>query len=161
MTMRAEQDKLLNDYIAGADLLKRTIAGMSRANVLARPVPGKWSTLEVVCHLADFEPIFADRIKRILAMEQPLLMAADEQPFARNLAYHDRDAETEAELIALTRQQLATILRAKQSEAFQRTGVHSGLGLVTVEQILTKATQHMLHHVPFIVEKQKALGLTG
>jgi len=38
--------------------------------------------------------------------------------------------------------------------------VHSGLGLVTVEQILTKATQHMLHHVPFIVEKKKALGLT-
>ena len=171
--MTAEQDNLLNDYVAGGDLLKRTIAGMSRANVLARPVPGKWSTLEVVCHLADFEPIFADRIKRILAMEQPLLMAADGMRYVivgdlgkawsfdtLNRAFRLLHSNPEAELIALTRQQLATILRAKQSEAFQRTGVHSGLGLVTVEQILTKATQHMLHHVPFIVEKKKALGLT-
>jgi hypothetical protein len=33
---------------------------MTREQLLARPVPGKWSTQEVVCHLADYEPIYAD-----------------------------------------------------------------------------------------------------
>jgi uncharacterized protein (TIGR00369 family) len=29
-----------------------------------RPVAGKWSTLELVCHIADCEQFFASRIKR-------------------------------------------------------------------------------------------------
>jgi hypothetical protein len=40
---------------------------MDRSQLLARPIPRKWSTLEVVCHLADFEIVYADRIKRVIA----------------------------------------------------------------------------------------------
>jgi uncharacterized damage-inducible protein DinB len=153
------KDELLGEYLAGIDLLRGAVAGMTREQALARPIAGKWSTLEVVAHLADFEPIFVDRIKRILALDRPLLVAADEQPFAKNLAYHVRDLESEVNLIALIRQQLARILRSKSADDMQRTGVHSHAGLVTIEQILTQATRHISHHVPFIIEKKKALGL--
>jgi hypothetical protein len=155
------KDQLLDDYLAGIDILRGAVAGISREQAFARPIAGKWSTLEVAAHLADFEPIFADRIKRILALERPLLLAADEQPFAKSLAYHERDLPSEVELIALIRRQLAGILRAKPAEDFQRTGVHSHAGLVTVEQILTQATRHIEHHAPFIVEKKRAMGLAG
>ena len=74
---------------------------------MARPVPGKWSTLEVICHLADFDPILADRIKRILAEDRPQLLGADEKRFAAALAYQERDPEEELALIAQTRSQLA------------------------------------------------------
>ena len=57
--------KLTEAYLDGAKALRQAVAGMSWEQVLARPVPGKWSTLEVVCHIADFEPVFVDRMKQI------------------------------------------------------------------------------------------------
>jgi uncharacterized damage-inducible protein DinB len=155
--MSASVSAMVADYLAGIDLLRAAVAGMAREQALARPIAGKWSTLEVVAHLADFEPIFADRIKRIIAMERPWLVGADEQPFAEHLHYHERDLETEVGLIALTRRQLASILQQLPAESLQRVGVHSRVGLVTAEQILMQATRHIQHHLPFIVAKKAAL----
>jgi hypothetical protein len=62
-----DYSQLINDYLAGPQLLRKAVAGLSREQLLARPIPGKWSTLEVVCHLADFEIVCADRLKRVVA----------------------------------------------------------------------------------------------
>ena len=53
---------------------------MTQEQLIARPIPGKWSTLEVVCHLADFEIVYADRIKRVIAENEPTLSAATQIP---------------------------------------------------------------------------------
>ena len=50
-------DELIAEYLTGPGLLRRAVAGMTSDQLLARPIPGKWSTHEVVCHLADYEPI--------------------------------------------------------------------------------------------------------
>jgi hypothetical protein len=153
--------ELLENYLNGIALLRNAVAGLSPSQWLARPIPEKWSTLEVVAHLSDFEPIYADRIKRIVAFDRPLLMAAGEKPFAQSLAYQERDPNSEIELIALTRRQLARILCSLPADIFGRQGVHSELGLVTITQILGLAARHIEHHVPFIIEKKKALGLAN
>src|ERR1700747_1321906 len=85
----------IDNYLAGPRTLRQAVAGMSREQLLARPVPGKWSTMEVVCHLAAFETIGADRMKRIIAEDKPTLLGADEQRLAAALSYHDRDLEEE------------------------------------------------------------------
>jgi hypothetical protein len=36
---------------------------MTRDQLLARPVAGRWSTLEVVCHVGDAEQFFVDQRK--------------------------------------------------------------------------------------------------
>ena len=36
---------LIDDYLAGPQLLRQAVAGMSPEQLLARPVRGKWSTL--------------------------------------------------------------------------------------------------------------------
>src|SRR5260221_10166466 len=102
---------LIESYRAGPRSLRQAVAGLSREQLLARPVAGKWSTLEVVCHLADFDPILADRMKRVLAEERPQLIGADEQRFAAALAYPQRDLQEELAIIEPTRAQLARILR--------------------------------------------------
>jgi hypothetical protein len=156
----AEMTQMIDAYLAGPRAVRQALAGMRREQLLARPIPGKWSSLEVVCHLADFDPILADRMKRVIAEEKPTLLGADENRFAAALAYHERDLEEELTIIEQTRRQLARILRTLPVSALQRVGVHNERGPRTLEQLLTTATNHIPHHVTFIYEKRKALGLT-
>jgi uncharacterized damage-inducible protein DinB len=151
--------QLIEDYLAGARDLRRAVAGMSTEQLRARPVAGKWSTLEVVCHLADFDPILADRMKRIIAEDRPQMLGADEQRFAAALAYHDRDVEEELALVERTRAQMARILRTLNPEALQRVGVHNERGPLTLQQLLEVTIKHIPHHLKFVAEKRKALGL--
>jgi hypothetical protein len=157
----AQLTTLLDSYLDGVNVLRKAVAGMTRQQLLDRPIPGKWSTLEVVCHLADFDPILADRIKRVLAEENPSLIGADEQRFAAVLAYHERDLEEELAIVERTRSQLARILRTKSDEVLGRMGVHNERGPRSLEQLLTTAINHIPHHVRFINEKRQALGLPG
>jgi hypothetical protein len=150
---------MIEAYVAGIQTLRQAVAGLTREQLRARPVAGKWSTLEVVCHLSDSSQVYADRIKRILAEERPLLISYDENRYAAGLAYQERDLEEELSLFDLTRRQLARILRAIPAAAWSRPGVHSETGLRTVEQFVTSEINHVAHHVRFIQEKRKALGL--
>ena len=102
---------LIEDYLAGCEKLRTAVAGMTREQLLARPVPGKWSTLEVVCHLADFEPILATRMKCIIAEDRPTLVGVNENKLVAALAYQDRDLEEELAIIDRTRSQMGRILR--------------------------------------------------
>src|SRR5438874_10819712 len=151
--------RMIDEYLAGAAAVRKAVSGMSPEQLRARPVAGKWSTLEVVCHLADFDPIIADRMKRVIAEERPALLGADEKCFAAALAYHDRDLEEELSLVEKTRRQMARILRKLPDEALARGGVHNERGPLTLEKLLTGAAGHITHHVKFIEEKRRALGL--
>ncbi len=150
---------LLDAYLAGTQSVRQAVAGMSPEQLAARPVPGKWSTQEVVCHLADFEPVYADRMKRVIAEDQPLLTGADEKRFAAALAYSKRDVVNELDIIESTRQQMAVILKTLSPEAWTRVGQHTERGPISLEQLLASITNHIPHHVQFIVEKRRALGL--
>jgi hypothetical protein len=154
-----EPTTLIDDYLGGLQTLRAAVAGMSREQVVARPIPGKWSTLEVVCHLADFEIVFADRIKRVVAENEPTLFGGDPMAFAARLAYNQRNLDEELLLIALIRQQVARILRTLKPEDFQRRGMHSESGPMTLEALVQRITGHIPHHVRFIEEKRTALGL--
>lgn len=155
----ANPAELIDQYLDGPRALRAAVSGMNREQFKARPVPGKWSTLEVVCHLGDFEPVYADRMKRIIAMDRPLLMGADENQFSARLCYHERDPEEELTLIESVRRSMARILKALPADSFQRYGVHSERGLKTLEEMLAGAVAHVQHHLPFVLEKRRALGL--
>jgi hypothetical protein len=153
-------DQLADTYLKGAADLRAAVRGMTREQLVARPVAGKWSTLEVVCHISDFEPVLVDRMKRILAAkEPPLLLALDENHLAEALHYHDRDAEEELALIEATRKSMARVIRKLTAEQLQAQGVHSLRGLLTLERIIQLATNHIPHHLPFIAAKKQALGI--
>lgn len=149
--------KAIDEYLSGPELLRRAVAGMTAEQLRAHPVPGKWSTHEVVCHIAEYEPIYADRMKRVIALEDPELLKGDPGLFAARLAYDHRDMEEELALIELTRKQMARILRAQKAEDFQRRGQHSRDGSVTLEELLRRITGHIPHHVQFIEEKRRAM----
>jgi uncharacterized damage-inducible protein DinB len=159
MLSMSDHKQMIEDYLAGPTLLRKAVGGMSREQLTARPVAGKMSTLEVVCHLADFDPIIADRMKRIIALDNPPLSGADENRFLATLAYQERDLEEELVLVEKTRSQMARILRQLPESAWARTGQHSERGPLTLEQLLALGIRHIVHHLKFIQEKRQALGL--
>ena len=151
--------QLIDEYLKGPKVLREAVAGMTREQLLARPIPGKWSTLEVVAHLADFEPVYGDRMKRVLAENEPTLFGGDPDKFAAKLAYHGRDLETELCLIDCVRRQMAAILRTVPDADFHRVGRHSEAGPLSLRTFLERITGHIPHHLPFIVEKRRSLGV--
>jgi GNAT superfamily N-acetyltransferase len=153
--------ELLAEYAAGPELLRSAVTGLSADELRLRPIPGRWSTLEVVCHISDTEQFFADRLKRTLAMERPLLVGADGWRYPESVRYHDRDPEEELALVRLTRLQVSRILHRVPDPAWQRTAVHTELGLVTLHQLLLHAIGHLKHHLAFIEEKRQALATAG
>jgi uncharacterized damage-inducible protein DinB len=150
-------EKAIQEYLTGPKLLQDAIAEMSKGQLDARPVPGKWSTREVVCHIADFEPIYSDRMKRVIAEHEPTMLGGDPDLFAARLAYSIRDAEEELATIDVTRSQMARILKTLKAEDFQRKGLHSEDGPLTLETLLKRITGHIPHHIKFIEEKKAAM----
>ena len=154
--------QLTDAYLAGARALRQTVAGMSRDQSRAHPVPGKWSAVQLACHLADIDAIDADRMKRVIAEDRPTLIDADQDRFAAALAYHERDLEEEVFLVEHTRRQMARILRTLPDSALARAADYRIGGRVeerTLEQLLNKTIRHFAHHLPFLLAKRKALGL--
>ena len=148
---------LISSYEAGIEELRVALAGMTVEQLRSRPVAGKWSTLEVVCHVADCEQFFADRMKRTVAMDRPLLLGADGFRYPEPLRYQEHDLEQELDLVAVTRRQTARTLRLVAPDAWQRTAVHSETGLVTLRQLLLHTINHLRHHLRFVAEKRAAM----
>jgi uncharacterized damage-inducible protein DinB len=150
-------DDLIVAYEYGIEELWTAVAGMATNELRARPVPGKWSTLEVVCHIADCEQFFADRMKRTIAMDRPLLLGAEGFRYPDSLAYQHHDLDEELRLVEITRRQMARVLRLAARDAWDRAAVHSETGLVTLRQLVLHAVRHVRHHLKFIEEKRRAL----
>ncbi len=148
---------LISAYERGVEELRLAVAGMTVEQLRSRPVAGRWSTLEVVCHVADCEQFFADRLKRTIALDRPLLLGADGSRYPEPLRYQEHDLEEELELVAVTRRQTARTLRLVAPDAWQRTAVHSETGLVTLRQLLLHAINHLRHHLRFVAEKRVAM----
>lgn len=149
--------KWLEQYLAQIDALSAAIDGLSPEQVRARPVAGTWSTLELVCHLADTEGLFAERMKRVLVEDRPPLPFADPNGYSAALAYGERDAAEEVAAVGAIRRQMARILRAQPATAWRRIEIHSTDGEKSLEQIAAKAVMHLEHHLGFVRAKRAVL----
>jgi hypothetical protein len=149
---------LISAYEREVEDLRTAVAGMTPEQVLSRPVPGKWSTLEVVAHLADTEIYYTDRIERTIALERPLLLGVDERPYPQRLNYQGLDLAEQLDLFSALRRHVTRILRMQPPEAWLRVAVHSETGVVTLRQLVFQAVKHVRHHLPFIAEKRAAMG---
>jgi uncharacterized damage-inducible protein DinB len=148
---------LIENYLAGPEILRRSVSGMSDEQINASPIQYKWSTREVVLHISDFDLIYADHMKRVIAESEPSLQDGDRKLFAARLAYDKRDVDEEIRMIKAVRRHMGRILRSLNADAFERKGIHSEHGPVTLADLLQRAVDHIPHHALYIEEKRKAL----
>ena len=138
--------------------MQQAIAGLSNAELNAYPVPGTWSIQEIVFHLMDSDLIASDRMKRVIAEDNPVLIGYNETKFAQNLPYDRLDTQMACEVFRLNRLLTATILESLPPQTFQRVGQHNEVGAVTLEKLVRTYTDHLTYHLKFVQEKRKLLG---
>jgi len=154
----AHISRLIEAYSRGAKLLRDAVRRVPESAWDATPIDGKWSVRQVVCHLADSEIVYADRMKRVLAEDNPTLFEADPDLHVPALFCSQRPCEAELNVIETVRTHMLPILQSCANKDFQRTGVHSTDGPMTLETLLQRITGHIPHHISFLEEKLRALG---
>ena len=154
--------ELVEQYEKGASKLALALRGLTREDMLCAPPAdagvGKWSIQQVAMHLADSELVFADRMKRVIAEDNPTLVGFDENKWAAHLHYEDQDANEAAQLVESARRMMANVLRKLPEGAFARRGTHTQAGPQTLAQLVQKAVNHLDHHVKFIHDKRAYWG---
>lgn len=154
--------ELVDQYEKGIESLRDATRGLGAQDMRAVPQPdwnaGQWTISQIVVHLQDAETAFADRIRRIVAQDNPALLVWDENKFIERLHYDDQSAEDAIELIALIRRQLTRVLRKMSADDFKRVGQHSEAGQQAVTDVLGKAVWHLEHHLKFVRKKRALLG---
>jgi uncharacterized damage-inducible protein DinB len=156
--MAAVDSSMIEQFERGGEKLRQAVAGLSREDLTAFPVPGTWSIQQIVIHLMDSELIGIDRMKRVAAEENPLLIGYDETKFSQRLFYDQQSVESALTMIDLSRREFAKVLRKLPAEAFARTGIHNEVGKVTLGELVKKYVHHLDHHLKFIAEKRAKLG---
>ncbi len=148
----------LDLYEAGADVPARAVAGLTREQLLAIPVPNTWSIQQIVVHLLDSDLAATHRMRRVIAEDNPLLIAYDESAAARSLFYEHEELERVCRLFADNRRMTAGVLRRLPESAFERTGVHNLSGKVTLARFVEMYVNHLRGHMTHLLRKRELLG---
>ena len=154
--------ELIEQYANGGDKLSLAIRGLTREDLLCPPDPewnvGKWTMQQVVIHCVDSDLVSADRLKRMIAEENPTLIGYDENKYVTNLFYDDQPADVAVALLDANRKLFATVLRKLPEKAWGRKGTHNQRGAITVGSYLKEVVDHLEHHVNFIHKKRAKMG---
>lgn len=155
---------VIEQYANGGQKLSMAVRGLTEQDLRTFPPPnspadlGKWSIQQIIIHLLDSDLVASDRMKRIIAMDNPRLEGYDESKFVERLFYDDQPAEKAIQLFESNRQMTAIILRKLPAEAFARLGQHSERGPVTLESQVKLYIKHLDNHIGFIHRKRAAMG---
>ncbi len=147
-------------FVDGGRELVEAYRGLTKEQLLAVPVPGTWSLQQIAFHLLESDLIAADRMKRIAAMDRPLLIGYDESAFSRLPGVNDLDAHEACDLFARHRRMLGTVLRRLPDEAFQRFGIHNESGKVTLAEMVDRYIGHLDSHLTHVLRKKALVSRT-
>ncbi len=150
---------IIKRYREGANHLVLAIDGLSVSELNAHPVPGTWSIQQIVFHMIDSDLIATDRMKRVIAEDNPMLIGFNESRFATNLFYEELDPTIGAEIFRLNRLLTASLLERLPEQLFERPGEHNEAGRLTLGNLLQTYVEHLEHHMSHVRRKRELLDM--
>jgi len=116
-----------------------------------QPDPERFSLREVVCHLADWEGVWLNRMQKMVSEESPELPGYDEGQWAIDHNYKEANAKEQIAKFIEGRIALVAFLKKLESEQWQRTGIHSQWGPISILSLATLVIGHDGYHTKQIV----------
>jgi hypothetical protein len=147
----------IDAYESAAGRIAAAIEGLSEEQLLYSPAPGEWSIHEVLVHLPDSEVFVYERVRRILAEDHPTLQAFSEEVWARNLGYRNQDARLALDLFRAIRCSNAALLRTVPASAWERTGMHSERGEMSLYDVFAMYLDHGETHLKQIEQVKRSM----
>lgn len=154
----ADLEQAFKRFTAGPSQLRQALAGLDARALNQRPPGSDWSIRDVVVHLADTEMVRGYRLRSIIADDEPVIAAFDEEAWKRRLQYLWRDIEASVVLFQQTRFSNAELLSYGGKDAWTRIGRHTTDGAVSVRDLFERGVEHVDEHVNQIAQTRKALG---
>jgi hypothetical protein len=152
-------DPVIERYAAGGPLLVYATSGLTHEHETAATGPDSWSIAQLVAHLLDADLVIADRIKRVIAEDEPVLQAFDENRWIERLDSGAMPIEEAVNLFTAHRHWMARILRKCSEADFARVGLHTEAGRKSLADLVATAVGHVDHHLRFLFAKRAALGV--
>ncbi len=114
-----------------------------------RDGPAGWSVLEVLCHLRDYQAIFAERIRRMLEEDMPRFKPVDEAArldLAIDNAYASQDLRAVFADYQSTRLAMIDRLKGLDEAQWARPGSFADADIVDVAMAATHTILHDVDH---------------
>jgi len=151
-----ERKELIAQYQAGYGEVVKALEGATEAELDRRPAPEKWSSREIVHHLADSEMTSAIRLRRLIAEDKPVIQGYDEAEYARRLHY-DRPIEASLQAFGAARACTVPFLERLTPAEWDRVGTHSESGAYSVDKWLQIYAVHAHNHADQIRRARAAV----
>lgn len=158
-----EYQKRLAEYIDGQDplaiqsvtakKLERLIREVPIAELARRPQPDKWSTIEIVAHMAEDELVSSWRYRQMIEQDGTILNGFDQDLWAALGKYSHWTVGEALELFRLLREANLRILNGLSAEQWECWGNHTERGHLTVRALARHMAAHDINHLKQI-EKQ-------
>jgi DinB family protein len=126
--------------------LDQRIRGVGEARLRRPEKPGKWSTIEVVQHLADSDLVAGFRIRMVLSTDRPTLEGYDQDRWASEFRYRDVNLRQALDQLRGLRTANLELWRHLSPAQLERVGLHSERGAESVEHIIRLMAGHDLVH---------------
>jgi uncharacterized damage-inducible protein DinB len=135
----AERKRYIETLESTPARLKAVVKGLPKKLLLWTPAPGKWSILEILCHLRDMEEhAYLARYRRILDEDEPALPDIDGDQWALERDYRgQRLAEVMRHWQRLRKESLRLLKKVKAVQ-WARRGTHETAGSLSMEDFLRR-----------------------
>ncbi len=134
-----ERRRHFETLAATPQALKAAIRGLPKKVLVFTPAPGKWSILEILCHMRDMERDgYLARYRRILSEDEPRLPDLNGDALSIERDYRNAKApEVVREWLSLRRENLQMLRKAGRAQ-WARAGVHETAGRLTMEDLIRR-----------------------
>lgn len=116
-------------------------------DVRTRPDDDTWSPLEYACHVRDVHTVYAGRVGRMLAEDDPHYDNWDQDVTAVEQRYGEQDPASVADELAATGATLGALFAGVTGEQWDRTGRRSDGASFTVDSIARYYLHDIEHHI--------------
>ena len=159
-----ERAALLDSFARGPALLSGELRCLPKRTWLSRPLPGRWSTHEIILHLADAEAVAYVECRQFIADPSAPIPIIDRSAWVANLGYFHQSTRAALESVRLLRRMTFELLSCVPAEIWPRTlgrpnhaSIHSRThGAVTLESWLQRQNRHIPHHLQQIKQNYEA-----
>ncbi len=140
-------EQRIEQYQQGYSKLLNEVDGLSEELLLFKPSETSWSIREIIIHVADAELVHIHRMKAVLAEENPILTAFDQELWTDRLHSQQLDHQLYLQLFKSMRESFLPIIQKLTEQDYLRIGTHTIAGPQTFKEILEHSIEHVEGHI--------------